>query len=85
MNRIAIRFIAKKVYDEILLHPGNRAAELLFQLFSVGPRKTIKTNELHILSQIGFDIEIDGEVRELKKELNLLEEKKKSLAENNKS
>ena len=73
MEKPKIKFIARSIYKKIYLKPACDKSIALCDLLSRGPRATLESSDLAIVGRMGFDIEIVGDVKELKKEQSILE------------
>lgn len=64
-----MKLLAKSIYDKIHLRPGCEKSEALCELLNRG----VKTNELHLIAKMGFEIEISGDKREFDREIAIME------------
>ena len=58
-----IRLKVGKVYGETVIMAGCPVSEALFEL--IQNRKTLKTNELHYLGKMGYEVELIGDTHPL--------------------
>lgn len=80
MDKPKMTLTARRIYGRIYLKPGCDKSHALMSLLSnsKGPRSTIDTNELSLVSKMGFDIDIVGDVKEFKQEIKRLNSDKET-------
>lgn len=64
-----MKLLAKSIYNKTHLRPGCDKSEALCELLKRG----ILTNELNLISKMGFEIEIGGDKKEFDREMVELE------------
>lgn len=69
--RPKMKFNARHIYGKVHMNPACESSEALAQL--LGTRRALETNELHLVSKMGFDVEIVGDVKEYKKDMKRVE------------
>lgn len=66
-----MRFIARHIYGKVHIKPDCEKSEALMELLKCGgSRSTLEPKELSNISRMGFQIDIKGDIKELKNELN---------------
>jgi hypothetical protein len=69
--RPKMKFNARYMHGKVNMNPACDASEALSQL--LGTRRSLETNELHLVHKMGFDVEIVGDVKEYKKDIKRIE------------
>lgn len=62
-----IKLVSKYICNKISFRPGCDKSEALFDLL----QRDVKTNELHFISKMGFEIEIFGDKKEFEREIRV--------------